>query len=273
MRRQHFLFASSITILHGLTVLGSCDFSKYDKVPRRSHNSQSLPLARGKLGAAFGRCYFKANDRGPGLHGGACREGAKALLSSSLLSSPYFHQVGRILRTRLGTGAGPGIESQRRPGLFGGSRCSRGRLPEEGVSELSFEDWVRLPSSRRGGTGTLWVVDLRKALRTRHLRGQEERLVCLLPVSSLAKRWAQDSVSPPLEQSGLAQRQGWDQWMLLSPASQNLLEGQVFRPCCSGASFSQLPSPPKTPLLAQVAKQASALMRPPQGRGVNGPSM
>lgn len=97
-------------------------------------------------GAAFGRCSFKANDRGPGLHGGA-----KALPSTSLLPSSYFYQVGGILSTKLGTRAGPG-----KPGLLGRCRWSQGRLLAEGVFELSFKDWVRIPSSPGRGAHAGW---------------------------------------------------------------------------------------------------------------------
>lgn len=45
-----------------------------------------------------------------------------------------------------------------------------------------------------------------------------------------------------MEESGLAQRRGWGQGVLLPPFPRRLLEGQVCRPCCSGASNSWPPS-------------------------------
>ena len=56
MRRWHSLSASSNIFLHWLTVSGSYDFSRYDRVslPLQAHDSQSPPLTRGGLGAAFG---------------------------------------------------------------------------------------------------------------------------------------------------------------------------------------------------------------------------
>lgn len=45
-----------------------------------------------------------------------------------------------------------------------------------------------------------------------------------------------------MEESELAQRRGWGQGVLLPPSPRRLLEGQVCRPCCSGASNSWPPS-------------------------------
>lgn len=58
----------------------------------------------------------------------------------------------------------------------------------------------------------------------------------------------------------------------LPSCSQSLLEGQVL---LLGASDSWPPSPPRAPHPATpwIAEEASALMRPPPGQGVNGLSM